>query len=404
MFYDFYLMRKLKCSMRAGWPQWLSIRGPSQPEMMNLTIRISDYLKEEAKKQDFPQDPANIIHQVRSASFKNNIDELGAKIEDRLAWVVYTSNYIEVTGSSFHVTKKIWRKLIHGDPVTAGVEPGSLEYEQSREALIALKRPHSAEAVTRSRQEIINHSHALLSAIDRIVLNSQPITESFFKCIYNALCVGKVLGKVAGNPGVYRTWEVAASHGEDTKDKKKTTSKFIRASAVPEYMSQLVSDLHKDMTAAEETKSIDPYDMASRYCHRTTLSMSAFGGNDLERKEYLDLAHRAAKKFYEEDMEVHEDEKKGHRELARYTLTKSKKTLVELWTCVLSTSTGYPFIQVFCNVTGSKAGATVMSCILVTSTLANALNNMAGASRQPLSSARDQGLPFSKWFATMPKG
>jgi choline transport protein len=70
----------------------------------------------------------------------------------------------------------------------------------------------------------------------------------------------------------------------------------------------------------------------------------------------------------------------------------------------LSTPTGYPFIQVFYNATGSKGGATAMSCILVLSATANAMTNMATASRQLFAFARDQGLPFSAWFQKVPEG
>lgn len=66
---------------------------------------------------------------------------------------------------------------------------------------------------------------------------------------------------------------------------------------------------------------------------------------------------------------------------------------------VLSTPTGYPFIQVFYNATGSRGGATAMSCILVLSATANGMTNMATASRQLFAFARDKGLPFHGWFA-----
>ncbi|ETI24991.1 hypothetical protein G647_04361 [Cladophialophora carrionii CBS 160.54] len=66
---------------------------------------------------------------------------------------------------------------------------------------------------------------------------------------------------------------------------------------------------------------------------------------------------------------------------------------------VLATPTGYPFIQVFYNATGSKGGATAMSCILVLSSVANGMTNMATASRQLFAFARDKGLPFHTWFA-----
>jgi choline transport protein len=71
---------------------------------------------------------------------------------------------------------------------------------------------------------------------------------------------------------------------------------------------------------------------------------------------------------------------------------------------VLATPTGYPFIQVFYNATRSKGGATAMSCILILSAVANSMTNMATASRQLFAFARDQGVPFHRWFATVPEG
>lgn len=66
---------------------------------------------------------------------------------------------------------------------------------------------------------------------------------------------------------------------------------------------------------------------------------------------------------------------------------------------MLSTPTGYPFIQVFYNATGSKGGATAMTCILIVSSVAGGMTNMAAASRQLFAFARDKGLPFHTWFA-----
>jgi len=59
---------------------------------------------------------------------------------------------------------------------------------------------------------------------------------------------------------------------------------------------------------------------------------------------------------------------------------------------VLATLTGFPFIQVFYNATGSKGGATAMTMILVLSSVANAMTNIATASGQLWAFARDGGV------------
>lgn len=66
---------------------------------------------------------------------------------------------------------------------------------------------------------------------------------------------------------------------------------------------------------------------------------------------------------------------------------------------VVSTPTGYPFIQVFANGTGSIGGATGMTAVLIILSLFGALTNVASASRQLFAFARDQGVPFSNFFA-----
>ncbi|KAK7753436.1 hypothetical protein SLS62_004511 [Diatrype stigma] len=275
---------------------------------------------------------------------------LRAKIENSLVEVVYTSNYIETTGSDLETTADLCYRIFRGEKVLPMVDERDREYEQGRAALMSMKRPHTLDDVIRSRQEIINHAHALSYAIDAVVIDSKPITEDFLKEVHTKLCAGKVLGEEAGQSGEYRTWEIAARHG------MKKRSIFIRSSSVPVYMKQLVSDLRDDMASAAQTGVLDPFDLASKYCHRLVCihpfgdgngrlcrillnilllkyagHVSIFGGNDTEREEYLDLACRANKKFHEEDMEIPESEKKGHRELAQFTCRKSKKTLEKLW-------------------------------------------------------------------------
>ncbi|KAF2426488.1 amino acid transporter [Tothia fuscella] len=61
----------------------------------------------------------------------------------------------------------------------------------------------------------------------------------------------------------------------------------------------------------------------------------------------------------------------------------------------LSSSTGYPFIEVFHGATGSKAGTTVMVLIIVLLLITTNISMLATASRQIFAFARDDGLPFS---------
>lgn len=62
---------------------------------------------------------------------------------------------------------------------------------------------------------------------------------------------------------------------------------------------------------------------------------------------------------------------------------------------LLETPTGFVFIQVFYNATGSKAGTTVMSLLIVFALIGSEIACIATASRQVWSFARDSGVPFS---------
>jgi choline transport protein len=62
---------------------------------------------------------------------------------------------------------------------------------------------------------------------------------------------------------------------------------------------------------------------------------------------------------------------------------------------ILETTTGYPFIQVFYNVTNSYAGASIMTTIIIVNITSACISTVATASRQTWSFARDRGLPFS---------
>lgn len=71
---------------------------------------------------------------------------------------------------------------------------------------------------------------------------------------------------------------------------------------------------------------------------------------------------------------------------------------------VAATPTGYPFIQIFYNATQSYAGTNVMTAIIIIMLSACAVSEVAAASRQIWSFARDAGLPGHKWLSRVSLG
>lgn len=62
---------------------------------------------------------------------------------------------------------------------------------------------------------------------------------------------------------------------------------------------------------------------------------------------------------------------------------------------IAKSPTGYPFMQVFLNATGSRAGTTVMSLLILLPLVGSEIACIATASRQLWSFARDNGVPFA---------
>ncbi|KAK5069184.1 hypothetical protein LTR64_008662 [Lithohypha guttulata] len=71
---------------------------------------------------------------------------------------------------------------------------------------------------------------------------------------------------------------------------------------------------------------------------------------------------------------------------------------------VLSGVTGYPFIQIFFNATQSYAATNVLTAIVIIMLTGCCISELAAASRQVWSFARDQGLPGWSWLSQVSPG
>ncbi|PLB54842.1 amino acid transporter [Aspergillus steynii IBT 23096] len=66
---------------------------------------------------------------------------------------------------------------------------------------------------------------------------------------------------------------------------------------------------------------------------------------------------------------------------------------------ILATPTGYPFIQIIQNTTRSYTATNTMTSVLILTLTASTITEVATASRQLWSFARDGGVPFSSFFS-----
>ncbi|MCJ1292409.1 hypothetical protein MMC34_003959 [Xylographa carneopallida] len=71
---------------------------------------------------------------------------------------------------------------------------------------------------------------------------------------------------------------------------------------------------------------------------------------------------------------------------------------------ILTSPTGFPFLQVFYNVTNSQVGTVLMASILIVNLTSCTISSIASASRQLWSFARDKGIPCSNFVAYVKPG
>ena len=67
----------------------------------------------------------------------------------------------------------------------------------------------------------------------------------------------------------------------------------------------------------------------------------------------------------------------------------------------IASPTGYPFIYVFQNSTGSVAGATGLTSVILILLIVITISSYASTSRQLFAFARDNGMPFSRWLSSV---
>ncbi|KAI1187607.1 fido domain-containing protein [Nemania serpens] len=183
-----------------------------------------------------------------------------------------------------------------------------------------------------------------------------PWTEKAVKTIHGILYFGMADHDVV--PGEYRGPDhpIAAKYIDPKTGREKVT-KFIHPGAVPSYMTSRVENLNKDIERAESGAPFDPYDLAAKHYHhfinihpfgdgngrtsriilnclvmKFTGHLIPIGEDSKEKDEFLGIAVRGAKKYHEEDGEVHLDEQEGHREVAKFMARKSMKPLANMWT------------------------------------------------------------------------
>ncbi|KAJ8130988.1 hypothetical protein O1611_g2637 [Lasiodiplodia mahajangana] len=274
------------------------------------------------------------------------------RIEDEACRVVFGSNLIENAGADFDYTAKICRQVFQGEDIdAANINEHSPDYAQLLQLCKQRGKEMNRLAVIHVQREIIQHAEAFSWAIGKMVVTASPWTEDVVRTIHRILYAGMSNDEVI--PGQYRGagHAIAAKYVDPLTGKEKTT-RFIHPRAVRGHMAAWVDNLNRDIRRAEDGMPFDPYDLAAKHYHhfinihpfgdgngrtsriilnclvmRLNGDLIPIGENDEEKEEFLGIAVRGAKKYHEEEGEVHIDRQSGHQEMARLMTRKSVKLL-----------------------------------------------------------------------------
>jgi Fic family protein len=224
------------------------------------------------------------------------------------------------------------------------------DYAEELVTLAATGRGTDSFSVIRSRHEIVQHAIAMKYIIDMLVVKDVPLDESIIRETHRLLMEYSDHEETGG---VYRSSDEAASHGlrletdeeynarvkiarklkpnrapSERMTKPLFFSKFVRGGSVPVYMGKLVEEFNKDIQFAEENGSMDPIDLATKYCNsfvcthpfedgngricrlimnsillKYTGTVVEIGVDANEREKYIEQAFNANREFTKEDQE-----------------------------------------------------------------------------------------------------
>lgn len=263
--------------------------------------------------------------------------------------MVFGSNMIEAAGSGLDVTFKLCHAIFRGEHVPDSIEERDPEYEEHKRDLLRKNIPINMAAVLQSRREIIQHAKAATYIINQVCIEGKDLSEEIILHTHSILTNGVDADDTPWTEysGVYRNVDVRAG-----------LHQFPDPSLVPTQMRQLVRNLEQDLRDAQDTREIDPFALAAKYCHlfvnihpfidgngRTCrLILNALllklggpivciGEDGVDRVEYLNIAARASAleaSFHDDDDDDNEHKPKAYRELASFTLARARASFRKL--------------------------------------------------------------------------
>ena len=195
------------------------------------------------------------------ADGKNEI--LTKEIHEAMIRAIFGSNQIERAGLDLDLTVHLCRKVFAGEFIgelserDPDYQAQLLELYQKQPSLKGCTSTH----VLRSRNEVVQHARAFQHILHAFVVQNQDLTEELIKETHRILVTGVPIVEHGGSVvqpdeygGVYRTIVVGAGN-----------TNFVVPRFVPSKMKEMCDNLKQELAAAHESKTIDPFSVASKY-------------------------------------------------------------------------------------------------------------------------------------------
>jgi Fic family protein len=213
--------------------------------MAQRVLPLSTHMKGPHNWFNFDDDPDDLF--LENQTFTNDISDLlqapaptrsialDKHLTEDLVRVVFGSNLIESAGASFDVTSKLCTKIFQGEPILEEITDVSV-------------------------REVVQHARTLSFIIDEMVIHDKPLSEDIILEAHKILTykVDASGGdKYTEYGGVYRNVSVGAGF-----------TPFTAPENVPAEMRAMVADFNRDIDAAFLAGHLDPYMLATKYCHK----------------------------------------------------------------------------------------------------------------------------------------
>ncbi|OIW27633.1 Fic-domain-containing protein [Coniochaeta ligniaria NRRL 30616] len=254
------LRRKMQTTVLPG--------GTVHPEA-SFTIRMADAYDYSILGDDLDPDDlheqmiksnteiASILTSIPSSEQEAAADDY---LLDMLSKMVFGSNYIEQAGCGLEITLKLCRQVFKGEPVPATIDETDSQFAELQSDLLRQGVSPDVQDVLRARREIVQHAKAAVFMIKEVYLSGKDLTEEIILETHRQLTIG--IDTEQGYSwtqysGVYRLLPVCAG-----------LTSFPDADEVPGLMRRMIRNLNKDLETAVRTGTIDPVDLASKYCHQ----------------------------------------------------------------------------------------------------------------------------------------